>query len=81
LVRSSERSPYEAPQIASASSPITRSTNSFTISRNRSVSPSSTCLRTYERPSIVLSTTALLLPEFHQDLVEDDAVVFFNDLQ
>jgi hypothetical protein len=24
----------------------------------------------------------LLLPEFHQDLVEDDAVVFsFNDLQ
>jgi hypothetical protein len=30
----------------------------------------------------VLSTTAFLLPDFHQDLVEDDAVVFFfNDLQ
>jgi hypothetical protein len=29
----------------------------------------------------VVSTTVLLLPEFRQDLVEDDAVVFFfNDL-
>jgi hypothetical protein len=36
---------------------------------------------THERPSIVVSTTVLLLPEFRQDLVEDDAVVFFNDLQ
>jgi hypothetical protein len=38
-------------------------------------------LRTHARPSIVVSTTVLLLPEFLPDLVEDDAVVFsFNDL-
>ena len=49
---------------------------------SRSVSACSTCLRTQERPSIVVSTTVLLLPEFLPDLVEDDAVVFsFNDPQ
>jgi hypothetical protein len=34
-------------------------------------------LRTHEKPSIVVSTTVLLLPEFREDLVEHGAVVFF----
>jgi hypothetical protein len=38
-------------------------------------------LRTHVRASIVVSTTVLLLPEFLQISLEDDAVVFsFNDL-
>ena len=39
---------------------------SLTISRSRSVSACSTCLRTHARASIVVSTTVLLLPEFPQ---------------
>jgi hypothetical protein len=49
-----------------ASSPITRSQNSFTISRSRSVSAYSICLRTHSRPPIVVSPTVLLLPSSYR---------------
>jgi hypothetical protein len=58
------------------SSPITRSKNSFTISRSRSVSASSTCLRTMQdRPSLDRPQCSSS-PSSFADLVEEGAVVF-----
>jgi hypothetical protein len=61
LTRSGERSPYSAPQSASASAPISASANSRTIARSRSGLASSNCLRSQSLMSIVVSTTVFLL--------------------
>src|SRR5919201_2115217 len=61
LTRSGERSPYGAPQSASASAPISASAKACTIARNRSGLACSTCLRSQLESSIVVSTTVLLL--------------------
>src|ERR671931_862440 len=61
LTRSGERSPYWAPQSASASAPISASAKSCTIARSRSGLACSSCLRSQLESSIVVSTTVLLL--------------------
>jgi hypothetical protein len=51
LTRSGERSPYGAPQSASASAPISASAKSCTIARNRSGLACSSCLRMWGKES------------------------------
>src|SRR6266536_891680 len=64
LVRSGVRSAYPAPHRASTSAPMRAWMKVWTISRSRSVSASSRCLRSQTRGSIVGSTTVFLLSEF-----------------
>jgi hypothetical protein len=61
LVRSSLRTPYGAPQIASASALISASANVFTIARSRSGLAVSTCSRRKSAGSTPLGAVIALV--------------------
>ena len=60
FVRSSQTSPYAAPQIASASAPINAAMSLAIIARNTSGPAASSSLRTTSVTDKVVSTTASL---------------------
>jgi hypothetical protein len=62
VVRSSLRSPYGAPQIASASAPINASANVFTMLRSKSGLASSSCSSNQPDRSILGPTAIVVTP-------------------